>query len=116
MLDIAEVSRRSGIPASALRYYEQQGLIVSRRRVNGYRDFGPETIETVRRIKALLALGLTLETIRELLPCEEGSTGDCNALSAKLAELRDSHARQAAALERASRAIEGYLVANFARA
>jgi len=115
-MQISELCRATGASARSLRYYEQQGLIVSRRRVNGYRDFGPETIETVRRIKALLALGLTLETIRELLPCEEGSTGDCNALSAKLAELRDSNARQAAALERASRAIEGYLVANFARA
>ena len=115
-MQISELCRATGASARSLRYYEQQGLIESRRRVNGYRDFGPETIETVRRIKALLALGLTLETIRELLPCEEGSTGDCNALSAKLAELRDSHARQAAALERASRAIEGYLVANFARA
>ena len=115
-MQISELCRATGASARSLRYYEQQGLIVSRRRVNGYRDFGPESIETVRRIKALLALGLTLETIRELLPCEEGSTGDCNALSAKLAELRDSNARQAAALERASRAIERYLVANFARA
>jgi len=115
-MQISELCRATGASARSLRYYEQQGLIESRRRVNGYRDFGPETIETVRRIKALLAVGLTLDTIRELLPCEEGSTGDCDALSVKLAELRDSHARQAAALERASRAIEGYLVANFARA
>src|SRR6478752_2172764 len=107
-MQIGELGRATGASARSLRHYEQLGLIASRRRVNGYRDFGPETIETVRRIKALLAVGLTLDTIRELPPSEEGDAGDCDALSVKLAELRDSHARQAAALERASRAIEGY--------
>jgi DNA-binding transcriptional MerR regulator len=52
-LDINEVARRSGVPASALRYYEEKGLIVSIGRHGLRRVFN----ETVLERLALIALG-----------------------------------------------------------
>jgi DNA-binding transcriptional MerR regulator len=54
-LDIAEVARRSGVPASALRYYERRGLIASVGRRGLRRLFDPRVIERL----ALVALGRT---------------------------------------------------------
>lgn len=44
-MDIAEVARRSGIPASALRFYEEKGLIASTGRHGLRRVFGPDVID-----------------------------------------------------------------------
>lgn len=52
-LDIAEVARRSGVPASALRFYEEKGLIASTGRRGLRRLFDPEVLERL----ALIALG-----------------------------------------------------------
>jgi DNA-binding transcriptional MerR regulator len=52
-LDIAEVARRSGIPASALRFYEEKGLITSIGRCGLRRLFAP----AVRDQFALIAFG-----------------------------------------------------------
>ncbi len=53
MMDIAEVARQSGFPASTLRYYEDRGLIVSVGRRGLRRMFEPAVL---RRL-ALIALG-----------------------------------------------------------
>lgn len=52
-LDIAEVARRSGTPASALRFYEEKGLIRSIGRRGLRRLFDPRVLEQL----ALIALG-----------------------------------------------------------
>ena len=52
-LDIAEVAQRSGVPASALRYYERRGLIASVGRRGLRRLFDPRVLERL----ALVALG-----------------------------------------------------------
>lgn len=66
-LGIAEVSRRSGLPASALRYYEQRGLIQSIGREGRRRVFA----ESVLQRLALIALGqqggLSLDAIGAML-------------------------------------------------
>lgn len=54
-LDIAEVVRRSGVPASTLRYYEERGLIVSTGRRGLRRQFDESVLEQL----ALIALGRT---------------------------------------------------------
>ncbi len=55
LLDIAEVAQRSGLPASALRFYEEKGLIVSVGRRGLRRLFEPDVMERL----ALIALGRT---------------------------------------------------------
>jgi DNA-binding transcriptional MerR regulator len=52
-----------------LRYYEDEGLLHPRRTSSGYREYGDAEEQTVRRIRLLGAAGLTLETIRQILPC-----------------------------------------------
>jgi DNA-binding transcriptional MerR regulator len=113
---IGELSRATGASPRALRYYEQQGLLTSERRANGYRDYGPEAPGTVLRIRALLAAGLPTEAIRDLLPCE-GPAGPqpeaCPALLERIRELRDDAATRAAELSRTSASLTRYLDENF---
>jgi DNA-binding transcriptional MerR regulator len=114
---IGELSQVTGASLRSLRHYEEQGLIASRRRVNGYREFAPETAATVRRIKALLALGLTTAMIRELLPCDGESgpdTASCPVLRERLAAVRDGMNSQAEELARTSAALDRFLDSDFA--
>lgn len=66
---IGEMVRRTGVSERLLRYYEEQGLLSPARLPSGYRVYGEEDIDTVRRIRTLLAAGLTTETIAKVLPC-----------------------------------------------
>ena len=71
---IGEMVRRTGVSERLLRYYEEQGLLTPERLPSGYRVYVEQDVETVRRIRALLAAGLTTDTIAKVLPCvrEEG--------------------------------------------
>ncbi|KQS64299.1 MerR family transcriptional regulator [Modestobacter sp. Leaf380] len=60
---ISEVARRSGVPATALRYYETLGLITAARAGNGYRDFDEDVLTRLDLIEASKELGLPLQTI-----------------------------------------------------
>ncbi|MFD0687871.1 MerR family transcriptional regulator [Actinomadura fibrosa] len=66
---IGELSRRTGVHERLLRYYEEQGLLHPRRRPSGYREYSDSDIDTVRRIRSLLAAGLNTSTIATILPC-----------------------------------------------
>ncbi|MGJ6961925.1 MerR family transcriptional regulator [Streptosporangium sp. G11] len=66
---IGELARRTGVSERALRYYEEQGLLNPERRPSGYRVYGDEDVSTVRRIRILLAAGLSTAQILEVLPC-----------------------------------------------
>ncbi|HEY8474236.1 MAG TPA: MerR family transcriptional regulator [Natronosporangium sp.] len=75
-MDAARPRAGAGHPAAdpvsserSLRYYEQQGLLTPKRRPSGYRDYDDDAVDTVRRIRILLAAGLGTATIAELLPC-----------------------------------------------
>ncbi len=62
-LDIAEVARRSGVAASALRFYEQKGLIASTGRRGRRRLFAPGVLERLALIVMARAAGFSLEEI-----------------------------------------------------
>ncbi|MER6332952.1 MerR family transcriptional regulator [Streptomyces sp. NPDC001034] len=66
---IGEMVRRTGVSERLLRYYEEQGLLAPERLPSGYRVYGEQDVETVRRIRTLIAAGLTTETIARVLPC-----------------------------------------------
>ncbi len=66
---IGELARRTGVSTRLLRYYEEQGLLRSERDSNGYRRYGPEAVDRVRRVRELLATGLNTDAIRTVLPC-----------------------------------------------
>jgi DNA-binding transcriptional MerR regulator len=66
---IGELSELVGISERALRYYEEQGLLKPGRRPSGYREYSEADAQTVRRIRTLLAAGLSTSFIAEVLPC-----------------------------------------------
>lgn len=66
---IGELARRTGTSQRALRYYEEQGLLVPERLPSGYRTYDESHVRVVWRIRTLLAAGLNTATIAEILPC-----------------------------------------------
>ncbi|MEU6904214.1 MerR family transcriptional regulator [Streptomyces coeruleorubidus] len=66
---IGELSRRTGVHERLLRYYEEQNLLQPERRPSGYREYSEADVDTVRRIRSLLAAGLNTATIATILPC-----------------------------------------------
>ena len=67
LLTIGEVSRRSGVAASALRFYEERGLITSERAGSGHRRFPRPVLRRIAFIVYAQRIGLTLDEIaREL--------------------------------------------------
>lgn len=66
-MDIAEVARRSGLPASTLRYYEEKGLIRSIGRQGLRRVFGASILERLALIALGQAAGFSLDEIAQML-------------------------------------------------
>ena len=66
---IGAVARATGASERLLRYYEAQGLINPTRLPSGYRDYGEADVAAVRNIRALLAAGLPVRVIADVLPC-----------------------------------------------
>lgn len=67
VLTVSDVSRRSGYAASALRYYESQGLISASRTGGGQRRFQRSVLRRLAFIRAAGNVGLTLEEARDEL-------------------------------------------------
>src|SRR3954471_24563471 len=63
LLTITEVARRSGAAASALRFYEDRGLIASERAGSGHRRYPRPVLRRVAFIVFAQRIGLTLEGI-----------------------------------------------------
>jgi MerR family redox-sensitive transcriptional activator SoxR len=63
LLTIGEVSRRSGVAASALRFYEERGLISSERAGSGHRRYPRPVLRRIAFIVFAQRVGLTLEEI-----------------------------------------------------
>lgn len=86
LLTIGEVARRSGVAASALRFYETRGLIASLRAGSGHRRYPRAALRRVAFIVFAQRVGLTLDEIAtELarLPGDRRPTGrDWSRLSA----------------------------------
>lgn len=87
VLIIGEVSRRSGVASSALRFYEERGLISSQRARSGHRRYPRSVLRRVAFIVFAQRIGLTLDEIgAELakLPADRIPTrGDWARLSAE---------------------------------
>lgn len=66
-LTIGELAARSGIAASALRFYEARGLISAQRSAGGQRRYARSTLRRVAFIRIARQVGLSLEEIGEAL-------------------------------------------------
>lgn len=73
-MKIGELARRTGLAASAIRFYESKGLLnaVSRQE-NGYRDYPLEAVAVLSIIVNAQQTGFTLDEIKQALP-EDFST------------------------------------------
>ncbi len=63
LLTIGEVARRSGVAASALRFYEERGLIGSERAGSGHRRYPRSVLRRIAFIVFAQRVGLTLDEI-----------------------------------------------------
>src|SRR3954453_7175965 len=63
LLTITEVARRSGVAASALRFYEDRGLIASERAGSGHRRYPRHVLRRIAFIVFAQRIGLTLDEI-----------------------------------------------------
>ena len=75
-MKIKQVEELVGITSKNIRFYEDQGLLNPRRTENGYRDYGMEEVETLKKIKLFRKLGTPVEEIHKLF-LKEISAKDC---------------------------------------
>ncbi|MFG3252992.1 redox-sensitive transcriptional activator SoxR [Streptomyces sp. NPDC048172] len=64
---VGELAERAGVATSALRFYEREGLIQSRRTSGNQRRYSRDTLRRVAFIRASQRLGMPLAAIREVL-------------------------------------------------
>jgi DNA-binding transcriptional MerR regulator len=86
-LDITEVARRSGVPASTLRFYEEKGLISSIGRRGLRRLFDAGVLERLALIALGRAAGFSLEEIARMFAPDGRLRIDRQMLAAKAEEL-----------------------------
>jgi MerR family redox-sensitive transcriptional activator SoxR len=100
-LTIGEVARRSGVAASALRFYEGRGLIASERAGSGHRRYPRPVLRRIAFIVFAQRVGLTLaeigDELAKLPPDRAPNRGDWSRLSRSWAARID---QQVAELER----------------
>lgn len=96
-MDIAEVAKRSGVPASTLRYYEEKGLIASVGREGLRRRFAPTVLHQLSLIALGQAAGFSLGEIGTMFSPEGCASIDRGSLKHKADEI-DSTIRRLQAL------------------
>ncbi|MEO8592736.1 MAG: helix-turn-helix domain-containing protein [Candidatus Solibacter sp.] len=87
VLDIGEVARRSGVPPSALRFYEEKRLIASIGRSGLRRQFAPSVLDRLALIAAGRAAGFSLDEIAHMFGPDGRPRIDREMLAAKAGEL-----------------------------
>lgn len=73
---IGELSRRAGVSVRSLRYYEEQGLLESKRSGSGQRHYPEAAVDRVILLQRLYSGGLSSRTIGEVLPCVDRPSAD----------------------------------------
>ncbi len=80
-LSIGEVAERTGLRPSALRYYEEAGLISPVARVSGRRHYDPGVLDRLRVVACAQEAGFTVAEVRELLAGSDGPPAAWRALA-----------------------------------
>jgi DNA-binding transcriptional MerR regulator len=84
MTSIGVVAADLGRSVEALRYYERAGLSAPARDAGGRRDYSPFDIEQLRLVTGLRAVGISIESIRQLLSAKiHGAPSRVNAQRAR---------------------------------
>ena len=96
LLAIGTVAARAGVNVSALRFYEERGLITSSRSEGGHRQYDRQVLRRLAFIQAAQRVGLTLEEIHgalATLPESGPSAADWKRLSAAWRPVLDERIR-----------------------
>jgi DNA-binding transcriptional MerR regulator len=99
LLTIGELARRTGVTASALRYYEELGLLPAPARISGQRRYPESAARLVAAILLYSDAGFTLAEQKTLIAQRAGAPGWKQLAQRKLAELDEQIARAQAARE-----------------
>lgn len=101
-MDISEVAKRAGVPASTLRFYEKRGLIASVGPQGTRRRFLPTVLDQLALIALGQAAGLSLDEIQSMLSPSGEAVIDRRKLAAKADEI-DATVKQLRAMSRGLR-------------
>ena len=94
-MKIGELARKSGLTPSAIRFYEEQGLLSPiSRTAGGYRQYASNATERLRLIQASKRLGFSLDIIRGMFT-ESGQCSKVQTLALTEARLREVEEQQA---------------------
>ena len=112
-MKIAEVSKRYGLSADTLRYYERIGLLPNvTRNTSGVRDYGEQDCARVQLVKCMRGAGVSIEALIEYMALFEQGEQTAAARKALLEEQRDlvkqRIADMQAGLDRLNDKIENY--------
>lgn len=114
---IGELASRSGVAATALRYYEQLGLVQPDGRTDaGYRTYGDDALDRLAFIRAAQAVGLTLAEVGIVTGVRDAGVAPCGVVTdlieqrhadvkARISELRQLE-RELAGLSRRAATLE----------
>jgi DNA-binding transcriptional MerR regulator len=109
---IGELASRAGVSVRSLRYYEEQGLLVSSRSASGQRHYTDGEVERVAFIQCLYAAGLSSRTIAELLPCVDAPSEEhSEAALVRMEQERDRLSAHIEDLVRTRDALDGLMAA-----
>ncbi len=91
---IGEVARSTGLETSAIRYYEENGIVPEpQRTAAGYRDYEAVDVELLRFVRRLRSLELPLDDVREIVSLRTDGQAPCT-------QVRAAITREAAAIDR----------------
>ena len=77
-MTIGKVANLAGVGVETVRFYQRKGLLEEPpRRLRGFRQYSPETVDRIRFIRQAKALGFTLTEINELLALRVDPTTTC---------------------------------------
>jgi DNA-binding transcriptional MerR regulator len=99
LLTIGELARRAGVTASALRYYEELGLLPPAARISGQRRYPESAARLVGTILLYSDAGFTLAEQKVLMASRSGTRAWEQLAQRKIAELDEQIARAQAARE-----------------
>jgi MerR family redox-sensitive transcriptional activator SoxR len=105
LLTIGAVARESGKAASAIRYYEEIGLLPDPVRVSGRRRYPRDVVRTLAVIETAQRAGLTLDEIRLLLLVSPGD----GAATERLREVAERKLPELVALIERAELVRGWL-------
>jgi DNA-binding transcriptional MerR regulator len=102
-MNIGEVAQKTGLERSAIRFYEQQGVVPEPSRSDsGYRTYTDSDLDLIRFVKRGRSLGMSLDDIRSIVDLRNNNEAPCatvreiisnnaESIAQRIGELQDLH-------------------------